>query len=212
MFNNNTYCNRAHKSKSLALCEKTGLNQKSVKSQLEKKWYIRRYNCVKSCLDLAWCLLRLRLRDVVPMPNGANISPDHISQFCMDSTTTYPGWELATQHLNTNKLFMKNQSTWPPYTQRCENVRTCQQHSASTTLFKQLINNYMPLSSNWSGLFRMNFQRSRYVQSPAFLILDHFSRPYRSFFWMFGKSEKVTRSLHLQTQQFMVPHFFVTDI
>ena len=49
----------------------------------------------------------------------------------MDSTATSPERELATQQLYARQLLMRNHLTWPPCTHRCENVRTCQQHSAS---------------------------------------------------------------------------------
>ena len=47
------------------------------------------------------------------------------------------------------------------------NLHTFQQ------LFKQLINIYMHLPINWIGLFLMNFQRSKHVQSPTLLFMEH---------------------------------------
>ena len=53
---------------------------------------------------------------------------------------------------------MQKHFTWPPCTQRCENVTTCQQHTASTTLFKQLINNYMLCPASEVGFSGWTFK------------------------------------------------------
>ena len=87
---------------------------------------------INPVLDLAWYLLRLQPQGVVPIPNGAYITPNQ------KIPLWYGLYHNLSRELHTRQLLMQNQSRWPPCTQRCENVRTCQQHSASTILFQKI--------------------------------------------------------------------------
>ena len=109
-----------------------------------RRHFVRRLSKTNNhVLDLAWCLLRLRPRGVVPMPNGGNITPGQIIPFWYGFYHNFSTARTSyTTQLHGRQLLMRNQSTCPSCTHRCENVRTCQQNSGSTMLFKQLINNY----------------------------------------------------------------------
>ena len=108
----------------------------------------------------------------------------------MNSTITSPGTELATQQLHIRQLFMQNQSTWPRCTQWCENVW----HVSSIRPAPLVSNNWSTTIcfcpetevSGWTSRCR---DMASHICSNSWII---YSRPYRSFFCMFGKSEKVT--------------------
>ena len=120
--------------------------QIAIEHNSQNRWhFVRRLSKTNNpVLDLAWCLLRLRPRGVVLMSNDGNITSGQIIPFWYGfyhnrsrARTSY------TTQLHGRQLLMRNQSSWPPCTHRCKNVRKDMsaafgQHHAFQTVDSQL--------------------------------------------------------------------------
>ena len=150
----------------------------------EKNWYIRSYRYVNTVVDLACYLLRLWPRCVVPMPNGANINPNHKNPLWYGfyhnlsrKRTSYT--TVAYSPIIDAKPF--DVATMYTTMRKCKDVLAALfWNNWSTTICFTLKLKWA--FSGWTS--RGRYMASR-IHSYSWIM---YSRPYRSFFWMFGKS------------------------
>ena len=109
-------------------------------------------------------------------------------------TTASHGTDLATQQLHTRQSLMQNQPHGHPVHNDAKLKWTRQQHAASTTLFKQSINNCMLCSASEVGLSGETSKGRGMISHQHCYYGISNSRPYWSFLWKFGKCWKVTRA------------------